>query len=702
MAQSYVPRFAYMANHTEGTVSAYTVNDVTGQLRGSGYVVTQGARPTAVAVDPSGRIALVTQATSASSSSNVVSVYSVNSRTGVLVPSSTVSAGIDPSAIAIDPAGRYAFVANYTSNDVSAYALDGNSGTLRPVPCVGATCNNGNFRTGSNPRSVVIDPRGRMVLVACADRVSFLLVDQATGALHEVGVVAGADGPFDVAIHPAGTFVYVTHAASNTVSVHAIDVQDGTPHFLGNTPAGGAPSSVAVSVRGDYLYVANASGNSISIYAGDAGSGQLAWISDVAAGTSPQSLAVDPTGQFLYAMNVASHDVYSYAIATSTGGLKLISVMQSRCTGPVLGRPTLALTMSYPTASSLGFVYVVDNISDQISGYVINGLSGQLTSVGPEVDTQYLPQSMTLDPAGNFAYVANYGTSRVSAFSVNRSNGVLSSLNSISSVAKAGEISAGTGPVSIVAEPSGRFIYVANRVSGDVSAFSRDDMTGALQAILCSQGGCHGGNFAAGQEPAAMAMDATGRFAYVVNAGSNDISCYVLNPLTGELDLTATVSSAGLFPRAISVDASGRFAYVINGNSNSAAVFRIDGVTGGLNLVSAVPTAIQPVAEAMDPSGNFLYVVNYGSETVMTFRVDLGTGSLTPIGEVNAGSLPNSIVVDPSGRFAYVANFDVAALTSGAVSTYVIDAISGVLGPGTALVPAGFGASVIVAPGILQ
>jgi DNA-binding beta-propeller fold protein YncE len=86
----------------------------------------------------------------------------------------------------------------------------------------------------------------------------------------------------------------------------------------------------------------------------------------------------------------------------------------------------------------------------------------------------------------------------------------------------------------------------------------------------------------------------------------------------------------------------------------------------------------------------------------MTFRVDLGTGSLTPIGEVNAGSLPNSIVVDPSGRFAYVANFDVAALTSGAVSTYVIDAISGVLGPGTALVPAGFGASVIVAPGILQ
>jgi 6-phosphogluconolactonase (cycloisomerase 2 family) len=172
MAQSYVPRFAYMANQTDGTVSAYTVNDVTGQLRGNGYVVTQGGRPTAVAVDSSGRLALVTQATSAGSVSNVVSVYTVNSRSGALAPASTVSAGIDPSAIAIDQAGRYVFVANYTSNDVSAYALDRNGGTLRPIPCVGATCNNGNFRTGTNPRSVVIDPRGRMVLVVCADRVS--------------------------------------------------------------------------------------------------------------------------------------------------------------------------------------------------------------------------------------------------------------------------------------------------------------------------------------------------------------------------------------------------------------------------------------------------------------------------------------------------------------------------------------------------
>ena len=53
-----VPRFAYVANYDDNTVSAYTVNPTTGQLRHNGYVAA-GINPASVTVDPSGKFAYV-------------------------------------------------------------------------------------------------------------------------------------------------------------------------------------------------------------------------------------------------------------------------------------------------------------------------------------------------------------------------------------------------------------------------------------------------------------------------------------------------------------------------------------------------------------------------------------------------------------------------------------------------------------------
>ena len=73
-----VPRFAYLANYNDNTVSIYTVNAITGQLRANGYVMA-GNRPISVTVDPSGQFAYV-----ANFSSSNVSAYTINATTGVL------------------------------------------------------------------------------------------------------------------------------------------------------------------------------------------------------------------------------------------------------------------------------------------------------------------------------------------------------------------------------------------------------------------------------------------------------------------------------------------------------------------------------------------------------------------------------------------------------------------------------------------
>jgi len=80
--------------------------------------------------------------------------------------------------------------------------------------------------------------------------------------------------------------------------------------------------------------------------------------------------------------------------------------------------------------------------------------------------------------------------------------------------------------------PSGvpRFAYVTNLNSNDVSAYTISPATGALTQILCGGGtGCIGSNFAAGTLPVSVTVDPSGKFAYVANQASNDVSAYTIN-----------------------------------------------------------------------------------------------------------------------------------------------------------------------------
>src|SRR5262245_9248105 len=67
-----VPRFAYVANGGDNTLSIYTVNATTGQLRSNGYVTT-GSNPIGVTVDPTGQFVYV-----ANGDSNDISAYAIN------------------------------------------------------------------------------------------------------------------------------------------------------------------------------------------------------------------------------------------------------------------------------------------------------------------------------------------------------------------------------------------------------------------------------------------------------------------------------------------------------------------------------------------------------------------------------------------------------------------------------------------------
>ncbi len=108
------PRFAFVANTNDNTVSIYTVNGTSGLLRDDGYVVV-GKKPAGTTVTPSGAFLFVTNSGSAS-----VSALSVNTSKGSLTPvaGSPFSTKTGPCAAATDPAGKFLFVVNKTPGDV--------------------------------------------------------------------------------------------------------------------------------------------------------------------------------------------------------------------------------------------------------------------------------------------------------------------------------------------------------------------------------------------------------------------------------------------------------------------------------------------------------------------------------------------------------------------------------------------------------
>jgi 6-phosphogluconolactonase (cycloisomerase 2 family) len=134
--------------------------------------------------------------------------------------------------------------------------------------------------------------------------------------------------------------------------------------------------------------------------------------------------------------------------------------------------------------------------------------------------------------------VANNGDDTVSAYLIASADGSLTAIGSPLSVTP------GAGPVSLSADPLGKFLYVANATSADVSAFTINQATGALSVI--------GSPLPVTSSPQSITVDLSGQFVYTANAAGT-VTALAINQTNGGLSNTVTGSpfAAGLSPSAI-------------------------------------------------------------------------------------------------------------------------------------------------------
>jgi 6-phosphogluconolactonase len=188
------PKFAYVANSSDNTISAYTINNSTGALSAvAGSPFAAGESPGSVTVDPSGRFVFVANFTGGLYG-GAVSAYTINSSTGALreVAGSPLGDEIGSISVAVDPSGVFAYVANWSESNVSAYTINRSTGTLSAV--AGSP-----FAAGNGPISVTVDPLGRFAYVtnSADNTVSAYTINRSTGALRAV-----AGSPFRPATPP--------------------------------------------------------------------------------------------------------------------------------------------------------------------------------------------------------------------------------------------------------------------------------------------------------------------------------------------------------------------------------------------------------------------------------------------------------------------------------------------------------------------
>ena len=639
VAPAIYPRFAYVANYGNNTISMYRVDSTTGQFHYNGYV-SAGTGPISVTVDPTLRFVYA-----ANSGSNNISVYVIDQTNGTLTAGTAVPAGTSPYSVSVDPTGRFVYATNYTSHNVSVYTINQTTGALTATGApVGA---------GTNPRSISVDPSGEFAYVANTgfDNVFVYSIDQATGELTATGLLVGAGNfPVSVDVDPTGKFAYVANYSSNNVSVYTINQATGELTAGTAVAAGTGPRSVTVDPTGRFAYVANSGTNNISVYTINQTTGALTAGTAVAAGTGLESITIDPTGNFAYAANDSSGNIYAYSIDQITGALTPTGIVHA------LNNPlSIAITTGVTAQPYLPkFAYATNYNSNNISVYTINQTTGALTA-GTAVAAGTGTHFVAVDPTGRFAYVANNLSHSVSAYTINQNTGALIPVETET---------AGIYTYSVAIDPTGRFLYAPKAQSTKVYIYTIDQNTGALTSA---------GSVATGNWPVFVTIDPSGRYAYVANEGSKNVSVYTINQSTEVLNFVETTNT-GTVSYSLTVDPKGRFLYVPNYNTDNVTAYSINQTTGVLTPLDTVAAGDSPFSVTIGPKGNVAYVINYDSNTVSIYTINESTGLLTPAGSIATGTNPHSFTIDATGKFAYAANW-----TSNDVSVYTINQTTGEL-----------------------
>ncbi len=326
--------FMWVTTQGDQMVSAFTINLSTGAVSKAGKSVATGANPSAMAITPNNGTLFV-----ANAGTGTVNAYTVASD-GSLTALASTAVGQSPMGLAVDPAGAFIFVANQgifsdpTSGTVSVLTLSGSTfTTITTVSTAGPGA-----AVSSGPVALAVDPTGKFLYVAneFAGTVSAFSYDS-NGQLTELT----PNSPYQVGANPSALafsrtvsgsnrdyYLFVTNFASDTVNIFKACVVVSltcptTPPAGLLTPvasvgAGSGPAGIVVDPALDFVYVLERKSSQVSEFTFSPATGGLSSLSNTASVSgSPFSAAITSDGNWVFVSNNSGPNLNEFAVGSN-------------------------------------------------------------------------------------------------------------------------------------------------------------------------------------------------------------------------------------------------------------------------------------------------------------------------------------------------------------------------------------------------
>ena len=339
----------------------------------------------------------------------------------------------------------------------------------------------------------------------------------------------------------AGTFIYVSNADDGDIGVYTLQT-DGSLKPGERAAAAKVVMPMAVSPDKRFLYAAARSKPfSVFVYAIDSNTGALKTVAVSPLAESFPYISLDKTGRYLFGAGY---------------GANLISVNAVGADGRVAPEPLHVIPVgrnahSIRTDESNRYVFVPTLGSDQIFQFRFDSKTGRLESNTPSVFLAKAglgPRHFITAGDNKFVYVLSELQGTVTTFSLNSITGQLTEVSSASGLppdsklvpgAPRGAVGAPGGPpprntdndvwaADLHMTPNGKFLYMTERTSNTLAAFSVDGANGKLTYLASTP---------TEKQPRGFAIDPRGRFLVVSGEKSDTISAYTIDQASGALKL---------------------------------------------------------------------------------------------------------------------------------------------------------------------
>lgn len=300
------------------------------------------------------------------------------------------------------------------------------------------------------------------------------------GALAKLGKPVAVEGePRGTVFSPDGTVAYAVDTAGSLVIGYRVSPNGSLSRLPDPAPTGASPFGIAIAPDGGTVYTANTLDSTVSVLAVGPGGGLSPLGPPVPTGAAnPRGIALSPDGRFLFTANGISGDFEPDTVSTFAVNADGTVTLLDDST------PIGAAGIGIVVSPDGRFLYVDTEWSAAVFGFAIAPDGGLTPVPGSPFAAEGFPVGAAITADGTKLYVSSGGNPVNPDDSVLTHGFTIGSDGSLTPVPGSPFVS-GSGPAGITPTPDGRHLYVTNAGSDDMSGYVIE-ASGRLREIVGS------------------------------------------------------------------------------------------------------------------------------------------------------------------------------------------------------------------------